>query len=66
MHDIHKMPGHLARRLHQISVAIFAEHMRRAGFDLTPVQFAAHPPPPQRPAWIRRNWHAKLPMTRSQ
>ena len=41
MHDIHKMPGHLARRLHQISVAIFVEHMRRARFDLTPVQFAA-------------------------
>lgn len=41
MHDIHKMPGHLARRLQQISVAIFNEHMRRAGFDLTPVQFAA-------------------------
>lgn len=35
------MPGHLIRRLNQISVALFAEHMSRAGLTLTPVQFAA-------------------------
>jgi len=35
------MPGHLIRRLHQISTSIFAEEMAQAGFDLTPVQFAA-------------------------
>ena len=39
--DIHGMPGHLIRRLNQISVALFAEHMGRAGLTLTPVQFAA-------------------------
>lgn len=35
------MPGHLIRRLNQISVALFTEHMARAGLTLTPVQFAA-------------------------
>jgi DNA-binding MarR family transcriptional regulator len=33
------MPGHLFRRLHQQGVALYATHA--AGFDLTPVQFAA-------------------------
>ena len=37
---IHSMPGHLIRRLHQISVSVFMEHMASAGFDITPVQFA--------------------------
>ncbi|WP_371055548.1 MarR family winged helix-turn-helix transcriptional regulator [Rhodosalinus sp. K401] len=41
MLDLHEMPGHLIRRLHQISVSVFAGAMRRAGHDLTPVQFAA-------------------------
>ncbi|MFY9210933.1 MAG: MarR family transcriptional regulator [Aestuariivita sp.] len=41
MMDIHAMPGHLIRRLNQISVALFAEHMNRSGLSLTPVQFAA-------------------------
>ena len=35
------MAGHLIRRLHQISGQIFQQHMEQAGFDLTPVQFAA-------------------------
>ena len=35
------MPGHLIRRLHQISTQLFLERVRKAGFDLTPVQFAA-------------------------
>jgi MarR family transcriptional regulator, temperature-dependent positive regulator of motility len=39
--DIHGMPGHLIRRLQQASVAIFDNEIRHAGFDLTPVQFAA-------------------------
>lgn len=39
--DFHAMPGHLIRRLNQISVALFAERMGRAGLRLTPVQFAA-------------------------
>ena len=39
--DIYEMPGHLIRRLNQISVALFAEHMARAGLSLTPVQYAA-------------------------
>ena len=36
---IHGMPGHYIRRLQQVAVALFAEHL--AGFDITPVQFAA-------------------------
>ena len=39
--DIHTMPGHLIRRLNQISVALFMERMAQAGLTLTPVQFAA-------------------------
>ncbi|GAB5461529.1 MAG: MarR family transcriptional regulator [Hoeflea alexandrii] len=35
------MPGHLIRRLHQISTHVFMTRTREAGFDLTPVQFAA-------------------------
>ena len=36
-----KMPGHLIRRLHQLSTHVFLERVREAGFDLTPIQFAA-------------------------
>lgn len=39
--DIHTMPGHLIRRLNQISVALFMERLSAAGLNLTPVQFAA-------------------------
>jgi DNA-binding MarR family transcriptional regulator len=35
------MPGHLARRFQQIAVAVFLAEVERAGFDLTPVQYAA-------------------------
>jgi DNA-binding MarR family transcriptional regulator len=35
------MPGHLARRFQQIAVAIFHAEVEDAGFDLTPVQYAA-------------------------
>lgn len=41
MDDIGGMPGHLIRRLQQIAVAIFIDKAREAGFDLTPVQYAA-------------------------
>lgn len=41
MMDFVEMPGHLIRRLHQISTSIFAEEMAQSGFDLTPVQYAA-------------------------
>ena len=41
MGDISKMPGHLIRRLNQISVSIFTDQLTRQGFDFTPVQFAA-------------------------
>ena len=40
MHDFHDMAGHLVRRLHQISVSVFAERMAEAGHDITPVQYA--------------------------
>ena len=39
--DSHTMAGHLIRRLHQQSTAVFAQKTQDAGFDLTPVQFAA-------------------------
>jgi DNA-binding MarR family transcriptional regulator len=39
MSDLSSMPGHLIRRVHQISTAIFAEEC--AGSGLTSVQFAA-------------------------
>jgi MarR family transcriptional regulator, temperature-dependent positive regulator of motility len=41
MSDLYELPGHLIRRLHQISVSIFASRIAEAGFDLTPVQYAA-------------------------
>lgn len=36
--DFRQAPGHLIRRAHQVSVAIFMEET--AGFEVTPVQFA--------------------------
>ncbi len=41
MKDIHDMPGHLARRFQQIAVAVFLAEVEEAGYDLTPVQYAA-------------------------
>ena len=41
MAELYNMAGHLIRRLNQISVSIFADRMKEAGFDLTPVQFSA-------------------------
>lgn len=41
MLELHDMAGHLVRRLHQISVSLFADRMKSSGIDLTPVQFAA-------------------------
>ena len=41
MSDLETMPGHLIRRLQQISVALFTHRMGEAEIDLTPVQFAA-------------------------
>jgi MarR family transcriptional regulator, lower aerobic nicotinate degradation pathway regulator len=39
MDDVYKKPGHLIRRAHQISSALFAEEC--GAFDLTAVQYAA-------------------------
>jgi DNA-binding MarR family transcriptional regulator len=39
--SLSSLPGHLARRFHQISSALFEARMRDAGIDLTPVQYAA-------------------------
>lgn len=39
--DIHTMPGHLIRRLNQISVALFMDRMTQVGLNITPVQYAA-------------------------
>lgn len=41
MADTRDMPGHLARRFQQIAVAVFLAEVDQAGFDLTPVQYAA-------------------------
>jgi len=39
--DTNDMPGHLIRRFQQIAVAVFLTEVEQAGFDLTPVQYAA-------------------------
>ena len=39
--ETYHYPGHLIRRLHQISTHVFVSRVKDAGFDLTPVQFAA-------------------------
>ena len=39
--DSLEMAGHLIRRLHQQSTQVFVQQTQAAGFDLTPVQFAA-------------------------
>lgn len=41
MTDVNAMPGHLIRRYHQASVAIFHTEVGKLGYDLTPVQYAA-------------------------
>jgi MarR family transcriptional regulator, temperature-dependent positive regulator of motility len=41
MQDTYAMPGHLARRFQQIAVAVFLAQVDAAGYDLTPVQYAA-------------------------
>lgn len=41
MDEIEDLPGHLIRRMQQLAVATFAAETQAAGFDLTPVQFAA-------------------------
>ncbi len=38
---VHAKPGHLIRRCQQIAVALFIEEVDAAGFDITPVQYAA-------------------------
>ena len=39
--DNNDKPGHLARRFQQIAVAVFHAAVQEAGYDLTPVQYAA-------------------------
>src|SRR5437879_13229349 len=39
--DNNDKPGHLARRFQQIAVAVFHAAVEEAGYDLTPVQYAA-------------------------
>lgn len=41
MKHLDQRPGHLARRFQQIAVAIFHAEAEKAGYDLTPVQYAA-------------------------
>lgn len=36
-----QMPGHLVRRLHQLSTQLFTQRVQQTGSDLTPIQFAA-------------------------
>jgi MarR family transcriptional regulator, temperature-dependent positive regulator of motility len=35
------LPGHFIRRLHQLSTQVFTQRVQEAGYNLTPVQFAA-------------------------
>lgn len=46
---IHAMAGHLIRRLNQISVSVFQDHLKANGHDLTPVQYACIATLEQRP-----------------
>lgn len=39
--ELSSMAGHVIRRLHQVSTQVFQREVKAAGFDLTPVQFAA-------------------------
>jgi DNA-binding MarR family transcriptional regulator len=39
--QLYAKPGHLIRRCQQIAVALFIEEAGDAGFDVTPVQYAA-------------------------
>lgn len=39
--NMQDMPAHLIRRLHQRATHVFQDRMQQAGFDVTPVQFAA-------------------------
>lgn len=41
MFDIYETPGHLIRRLNQVSVSLFLQETSNAGYDITPVQYAA-------------------------
>lgn len=41
MSSLSGRPGHLIRRLHQISTRLFLQRVAEAGHDLTPVQYAA-------------------------
>lgn len=38
---IRNMAGHLIRRMNQISVSVFQDHMKRNGYNFTSVQFAS-------------------------
>jgi len=38
---LQNLPGHQIRRLNQISTYLFSKHMQDAGYDITPVQYAA-------------------------
>ena len=40
MNEIYTMPGHLIRRLQQISISVFSDRMRALDCDLTAPQFA--------------------------
>lgn len=41
MSELYVKPGHLVRRFQQIAVAVFHAAVEDAGYDLTPVQYAA-------------------------
>jgi len=38
--DLRNTPGHLIRRLHQLSTRVFLQQVQDAGYELTAVQFA--------------------------
>ena len=50
------MAGHLIRRLHQQSTAIFVQRTQAAGFDLTAVQYAALDAIYRHPGSVKHLW----------
>ena len=63
--DKNSMAGHLIRRLHQQSTAVFQTRTQEAGFDLTSVQFAALDAVAQQPGIDQANLAATIGFDRA-
>lgn len=65
MTTLNVMPGHLIRRLHQISTQVFQQQLQTAGLDLTPVQFATMAALHQQPGQEQAQIAAKIAYDRA-